>query len=98
VGYTLDKVGNRTDRTSSIAGIVTTNNFFDGNDWLDIDSTTNNGSAWFDANGNTRTNGTSTYLYDWANRLTNVNNGGIIITYDGDGNRVKKVAGSTRFC
>jgi RHS repeat-associated protein len=92
ITYKLDPVGNRTNRTSSVNGILTTNNSFDVNDWLDIDSVTTNGSAWFDANGNTRTNGATTYLYDWANRLTNsstVTN----IVYDGDGNRVKKVAG-----
>lgn len=93
INYRMDAVGNRTNRTSGIAGILTTNNYFDANDWLDIDSTTNNGSAWFDANGNTRTNGATTYLYDWANRLTNANNGAVVITYDADGHRMKKVAG-----
>ncbi len=67
---------------------------FRSNDWLDADSVTNNGSAWFDANGNTRTNGTATYLYDWANRLTNGPNVTNIV-YDANGNRVKKVAGGT---
>jgi len=93
ISYNLDKVGNRTSRTSGVAGVGTTNNFFDVNDWLDIDNVTNNGSAWFDANGNTRTNGPTSYMYDWADRLTNVNGGALVnFVYDGDGNRVVKTA------
>ena len=47
--------------------------------------------------GNTRTNGSDTYLYDVENRLTNAIVGGtnITIIYDGDGNRVKKTVGTT---
>ncbi len=94
LGYRYDLVGNRTNRTSSVTGITATNNWYDANDWLDADNITNNGSAWFDANGNTRTNGVATYLYDWANRLTNSPNVTNIV-YDANGNRVKKVAGGT---
>jgi RHS repeat-associated protein len=92
VSYAYDAVGNRTNRTSALAGLLTTNNYFDANDWLDADSTTNNGSAWFDKNGNTRTNGTVVYLYDWANRLTNAVLGttNVAIVYNADGQRVKK--------
>ena len=92
VSYAYDAVGNRTSRTSTLAGILTTNNYFDANDWLDADSNTNNGSAWFDKNGNTRTNDAAVYLYDWANRLTNAVIGAmnVAIVYNGDGQRVKK--------
>jgi RHS repeat-associated protein len=91
VGYQYDTVGNRTNLTSTLSGISATNNNFDVNDWLDIDTNTLNSSAWFDLNGNERTNGTSVYLYDWANRLTNANSASIIIWYDANGNRIKKV-------
>ncbi len=75
---------------------LATNNPFEVNDSLDKDSVTNNGTAWYDANGNTRTNtagSVTNFLYDWANRLTNsstVTN----ITDDADGNRAKKVVGT----
>lgn len=54
-------------------------------------------SDLFDANGNTRTNSGNTFGYDVENRLTNaVENGtNIVIVYDGDGNRVKKIVGTT---
>jgi len=52
----------------------------------------------YDANGNTTASGvnigTNGYVYDFENRL--IQQGGIIIVYDGDGNRVSKtVAGIT---
>ena len=59
------------------------------NDWVKTDA--------YDNNGNTRwtTNGTlqGPYNYDVENRLTNFGN--ITITYNGDGQRVKKVVDST---
>ncbi len=84
LGYRHDAVGNRTNRTSSVSGIGNQTSTYDTNDWLTSDV--------YDSNGNTRTNGANVFLYDWANRLTNgptVTN----IVYDGDGHRVKKVAG-----
>jgi hypothetical protein len=75
--------------------VGTTNNFFDVNDWLAATSGTNAASQYFDANGNQRTNTPNIYLYDWANRLTNANSGAVAITYDDDGNRLKKVTFTT---
>ena len=45
------------------------------------------------ANGNTTTSGSIGYQYDWAKRLTNANNGAVVITYNAEGQRIKKVAG-----
>jgi RHS repeat-associated protein len=95
LGYVYDDVGNRTSRTGSLGGVGAVASTFDVNDFLDNDSTTNNGNAWFDANGNQRTNGATIYLYDYANRLTNANSAAVVVTYDADGNRVRKVVGST---
>ena len=58
-----------------------------------------NVSYTYDANGNTATKtGGWTYSYDYENRLTKVTQSGATKqqdSYDGDGNRVKQVAGST---
>ena len=84
-----DAVGNRTNRASSVAGVSSVTNGFNNNDQLTTDV--------YDSNGNTRTNGSNTYLYDVENRLTNAVVGGTNLTniYDGDGNRVKKIVGTT---
>ena len=94
VGYSYDAVGNRTNRTSTLSGIVATNNVYDANDWL---TNTVAAAPYYDANGNTRTNGTTYFGYDWANRLTSQTNVSAVvnIVYDADGNRVKKVASTT---
>jgi RHS repeat-associated protein len=85
LGYVYDDVGNRLNRTGSLGSLTASTNTFDVNDWI-------SGVA-FDANGNARTNGASWYTYDWANRLTAFTNGSAwaTLTYDADGNRVKKV-------
>ncbi|HXG46812.1 MAG TPA: hypothetical protein VNO52_04245 [Methylomirabilota bacterium] len=62
------------------------------NDWLNNDANPNNGSTYFDANGNT-VSLDGAWQYDWANRLTNFNNGAATYAYDGDGNRIRKIAG-----
>ena len=58
-----------------------------------------NTSYAYDANGNTVTkSGGWTYSYDYENRLTKVSHNGVTVqtnTYDGDGNKVQQVAGST---
>ena len=106
VDYTLDAVGNRLSRTSTLSGVSSQTFSYSGNDLLDSDS--------YDANGNTiggsssvSTNGglrllpsgaitsptTVTDVYDFENRLvkrTTALGDVIEITYDGDGNRVKK--------
>ena len=86
LGYAYDSVGNRTNRTGSLGALGAVTSSYNTNDWLTGDI--------YDNNGNTRTNASSQpYFYDVQNRLTNFNNGAVIITYNADGNRVKKVAG-----
>jgi RHS repeat-associated protein len=89
VSYKYDGVGNRTNRTSSVAGITNQTFVFNSNDQPTNDL--------FDANGNTRTNSGNTFAYDVVNRMTNavVSGTNIVMVYDGDGNRVRKVVGST---
>lgn len=89
ISYKYDTVGNRTNRTSSVAGITNQTFVFNSNDQPTSDV--------FDNNGNTRTNSGNTFAYDVDNRLTNAVVGGtnIVIVYDGDGNRVKKIVGTT---
>jgi RHS repeat-associated protein len=84
-------IGNRTNRTSSIAGIANQSPVYNANDWM-------TGSDQYDNNGNTTNSASNAYQYDVLNQLTNVNNGQILITYDGDGNRIsKKVGGTTMY-
>jgi len=87
VSYTLDNVGNRLQRNSTLPPITATGLLnYDSNDRVSTDS--------YDANGNTIVNSGQTNVYDFENRL--VQRGGVKIVYDGDGNRVKEtVAGVT---
>jgi len=84
-----DNVGNRLTRTSTVSGITNQSFTFNTNDQLTVDI--------YDNNGNTRTNGANVFLYDAENQLTNatVNGTNIVIVYDGDGNRVRTVVGTT---
>jgi RHS repeat-associated protein len=86
IGYGYDDVGNRTIRTNNTSGLGLTNQSFSftANDWLTSDV--------YDSNGNTTNSSSKSYQYDYENRLTNFNNGQVIIVYDADGNRVKKIA------
>jgi RHS repeat-associated protein len=89
IGYQYDGVGNRTNRTSTVGGITNQTFAFNSNDQPTSDL--------FDANGNTRTNSGNTFGYDAGNHLTNavVNGTNIVMVYDGDGNRVVKIVGTT---
>jgi RHS repeat-associated protein len=87
VTYGFDAVGNRTNRTSTVSGINPRAPTYTTNDWLASDA--------FDSSGNTTNSGTANYQYDALNHLTNANNGQILITYDGDGNRVSKTVNGT---
>ncbi|MFN7939163.1 MAG: RHS repeat-associated core domain-containing protein, partial [Bryobacteraceae bacterium] len=91
VNYTLDAVGNRLSRGSTITGIPSTTNTFDLNDRISGDT--------FDDNGNTLTSGGQTFGYDFLDRLTSYNGGAVTMVYDGDGNRIGKTAGgaTTRY-
>ena len=90
VNYGYDAVGNRTNRTSSISQLTNAVSAYTANDWLASDS--------YDANGSTTASSGNSYQYDALNHLTNANNGTILMTYDGDGNRAsKKVGGTTTY-
>jgi RHS repeat-associated protein len=87
LSYGLDLVGNRTNRTSTISGLTNQNFTFNTNDWLTSDS--------YDSNGNTTSSSGIASQYDPLDHMTNYNSGAVLITYDGDGNRVRKTVGST---
>jgi RHS repeat-associated protein len=89
--YTLDPVGNRTNRVSTLPGLPSLVNAYDANDRLTVDS--------YDDNGNTLSRGGNTYAYDFEDHLTNFNSGLVAMTYDGDGNRVARTEGgvTTRY-
>jgi RHS repeat-associated protein len=86
LSYTLDPVGNRLSRASTLAAVSTQAFTYNANDQLASDA--------YDLDGNTTTAGDDTYSYDFENRLVSKNAGAITIVYDGDGNRVAKTAGS----
>jgi len=104
--YTYDAVGNRLSRTATGINNVTGANYgYTANDWLGTIQNTKVGAS-FDANGNTTAfdldgNGTADQTtldqYDIQNRLVTATRtvGTVNMVYDGDGNRVKKVAGTT---
>jgi RHS repeat-associated protein len=88
--YGLDDVGNRVSRggSGSITNTLSPQSSTVGtNDWLNSDG--------YDSDGNTTTNAGIFCRYDYADRLTNFNNGAVLITYGADGNRIKKVTASS---
>jgi RHS repeat-associated protein len=84
VGYAYDPVGNRLNRTSTVASLPSQTSTLDVNDRLTSDIS--------DSNGNTIGANGDTYAYDFENHLTNFNGGSVTYVYDGDGNRVAKTA------
>ena len=91
VSYTLDKVGNRLFRTSSVGGVGNQADTFNNRDWLDTDT--------YDANGNTTLGGVGdpalegTDTYDFEDRLivrTRADLSTINLSYDADGIRTQK--------
>ena len=91
LGYTLDPVGNRLQRTSTLAALPPASYAYDANDRLTTDG--------YDPNGNTITRDGATYTYDFADRLLSKNGGEVTLLYDGDGTLVGKTAGgvTTRY-
>jgi YD repeat-containing protein len=84
VGYQYDAVGNRKQRTSSLAAIPSSGLlYYDSNDRISTDLN--------DSNGNTIGFGGIQSTYDFENHL--VAYGGVALTYDGDGNRVAETMG-----
>ncbi len=83
--YSYDPVGNRLNRSSSIAPVPSQSSTYDANDRLTGDS--------YDNNGNTISSGGNSYTYDFEDRLTALNGGSVTYAYDGDGNRIAKTVG-----
>lgn len=85
VDYTLDSVGNRLSRISTLAGVLNATSSYDANNRLTSDA--------YDANGNTRSADGRTFTYDFENRVRSVNGSAVRVTYHGDGNLAAKTAG-----
>ena len=83
--YSVDPVGNRLTRASTLAALGAQSFSYDLNDELTSDT--------YDANGNTTSSGGHTYGYDFENRLVSKDGGAVTVVYDGDGNRVSKAVG-----
>jgi len=85
VGYDYDPVGNRLERTSTLAPVATQTFSYDANDRIGVET--------YDDNGNTlvTTEGRD-FGYDTDNRLVSAD-GGVSFVYDGDGNRVARTVG-----
>jgi RHS repeat-associated protein len=84
VTYAYDAVGNRTQTTSTLAGVAAGSFSYNSDDRLSTDT--------YDANGNTTGSGGVTNTYDFQNHLIQ-SSAGVTVSYDGDGNRVSKTVG-----
>ena len=89
VSYGYDPVGNRLQKTSTLPGMPGTTSSYNANDQLASDT--------YDNDGNTTASNGKGYSYDFENHL--VQQAGITVVYDGDGNRVAKTTanGTTQF-
>jgi RHS repeat-associated protein len=85
IDYTLDPVGNRLSRISTIDGVLSQTSNYDANDRLTSDV--------YDANGNTRSANGRSFTYDFEDRVRTANGGAVRIVYDGDGNLASKTVG-----
>jgi len=78
-------VGNRASMTSTLNAVPGGSFFFDANDRLTTDT--------YDGNGNTTSSASIVNKYDFENRMTQ--HGGLLLAYDGDGNRASETIGGT---
>jgi RHS repeat-associated protein len=85
ISYTYDPVGNRLQKTSTLPGLPGGLSNYNANDQLATDT--------YDASGNTTASNGNGYAYDFENHL--VQQAGITIVYDGDGNRVAKTTANS---
>ncbi len=87
IGYGYDAVGNRQSRTSTVAPIPgqSFSGDYDSNDRLTA-------RFGYDSDGNTTSQGVTTYTYDGLDHLTSVSAPGLSesFVYDGDGNKVSQ--------
>src|SRR5438445_598627 len=84
VSYTYYPSGNRTQKTSTLPGMPGGLSNYNANDQLSTDT--------YDADGNTTASNGNGYAYDFENHL--IQQGGVSIVYDGDGNRASKTVNS----
>jgi YD repeat-containing protein len=95
ISYTYDDVGNRLTRNTN--GVNETFSYFSGTNRLQtIAGGSNPRTFTYDSNGNITGDGTLTFICDQNNQLIEVKQGQTTIatyTYNGLGQRVKKVAG-----
>jgi YD repeat-containing protein len=84
LAYAYDTVANRTNRSSTLSQLISTNSTYNTNDWLTADL--------YDSAGNTTNASGVVYRYNADNQVTNVVNGptNIALVYDADGNRISK--------
>jgi RHS repeat-associated protein len=102
--FTYDRVGNRQTMQEAVAGIQTTYTYHpNGLDQLATVQTTGPGGTTtqaytYDARGNLTSDGTRSYQYDAADRLTAVTAGGSPVAtyvYDAAGRRARQTVGTT---
>jgi RHS repeat-associated protein len=70
--------------TSTLPSIANSAATFNLDDWMSPET--------YDSNGNTLTTGGKSFSYDSENHLMSMNGGAVKLIYDGDGNRVAKIA------
>ncbi len=75
--YSYDPVGNRLNRSSSIAPVPSQSSTYDANDRLTSEN--------YDNNGNTTAVNGNSYAYDFEDHLTSLNGATVSYVYDGDG-------------
>ncbi|MDO8540341.1 MAG: LamG-like jellyroll fold domain-containing protein [Opitutaceae bacterium] len=94
IGYDLDKVGNRLNRTSQIAAVTAQlNQSYNARDWLGGDTYNANGSTLTAASLPQPVAPSSPDVYDFEERLivrTRADGSSVNITYDADGHRIRK--------
>jgi len=93
ISYTYDKVGNRLTRT--VNAETATYSYITGTNKLLEITGTNPATFTYDANGNATDIGDKSFIYNQNNRLIQATEGSTTLvdyTYNGQGQRVKKVA------
>jgi RHS repeat-associated protein len=85
ISYTLDAVGNRLTRSSTVPPIPSATSSCDANDRLFSDT--------YDAEGSTTAAGANSYSYDFEARLSAFNASQVTLVYDGDGHLVSRTVG-----
>jgi hypothetical protein len=86
LGYSYYRVGNRLFRTGGIGAVGAQSATYDSNDWINT-----GGATYFDAKGSNLSFG-GNFAYNSASCMTGA--GTVLMTYDADGDRVKKVTGT----